>query len=448
MKNVKITYIGGGSQQWALRLMADLALSEKLSGRLVLYDIDHAAALKNKEISAQIFGKPGAVGKFAVDVEETLEAALKDADFVVISIEPGPTEKRFIDLKIPEKYGICQTVGDTTGPGGIARAIRSIPTMADFAHAIMAVCPDAWVINYTNPMAWCTGALYAAEPGIKALGCCHEVFHTQEMLAKWIAETYKVDMPTRHDIKLDISGVNHFTFATDAVWKGKSVLQDFADSMKAGEPEVLSKNALDREANEDWFTSEFKVAEDFLARFGVLGAAGDRHLAEFVPWYLSSKQEINSWGVCVTPYEWRVKRSQNPDEARQKYLEEDLSPSGEEGVVLLEALAGATDELVRTNFNMPNMGQNPDAPVGAIVESYGLISENKVEPITCGILPSAVQALEDRNLEIQQLVLDGVMNKDKDMIFAGFAIDPLNAISPRASRALFEEIWQALEMDY
>ena len=448
MKQVKITYIGGGSQQWALRLMADLALSDKLTGSLVLYDIDHAAALKNKEISARIFNKPGARSRFVVEVEESLDEALKGADFVVISIEPGPTEKRFIDLKIPEKYGIYQTVGDTTGPGGIARAVRSIPTMAEFARHIMAVCPDAWVINYANPMAWCTGALYAAAPDIKALGCCHEVFHTQEMLAKWIARAYKVDLPSRQDIKLDISGVNHFTFATDAVWKGRSILAEFAAAMTEDEPESLSRIALEREAKEDWFTSEFKIAEDFLARFGVLGAAGDRHLAEFVPWYLSSKAEINSWGVCMTPYEWRIKRANTPDEARQKYLEADLAPSGEEGVLLLEALAGATDELVRTNFNMPNIGQNPDAPVGAIVESYGLIAKNKVEPIGCGILPAAVQALEDRVLKIQQLVLDGVMNRDREMVFAGFAIDPLNTISPRAARAMFDEIWGALALDW
>ncbi len=414
MKQVKITYIGGGSQQWAPRLMADLALSDKLTGSLVLYDIDHAAALKNKEISARIFNKPGARSRFVVEVEESLDEALKGADFVVISIEPGPTEKRFIDLKIPEKYGIYQTVGDTTGPGGIARAIRSIPTMAEFARHIMAVCPDAWVINYTNPMAWCTGALYAAEP----------------------------------DIKLDISGVNHFTFATDAVWKGRSILAEFAAAMTEDEPEALSRIALEREAKEDWLTSKFKIAEDFLARFGVLGAAGDRHLAEFVPWYLSSKAEINSWGVCMTPYEWRIKRANTPDEARQKYLEADLAPSGEEGVLLLEALAGAMDELVRTNFNMPNIGQNPDAPVGAIVESYGLIAKNRVEPIGCGILPTAVQALEDRVLKIQQLVLDGVMNRDREMIFAGFAIDPLNTISPRAARAMFDEIWGALALDW
>ncbi|TPW29706.1 alpha-galactosidase [Martelella alba] len=448
MKDIKITYIGGGSQQWALHLMADLALSKSLSGVLTLYDIDNAAALKNQEISKNIFGRPEATGKFTVEVEADLDTALKGSDFVVISIEPGPIEKRFIDLKIPEKYGIYQSVGDTTGPGGIARAIRSVPVMADFAHHIMAVCPDAWVINYTNPMAWCTGALFAAEPDIKAVGCCHEVFHTQEMLCRWVRDTYKVDLPKRHDIVLDISGVNHFTFATEAMWNGKSILAEFKDKQPANDREQLKKNALAREAEENWFDCDFRVATDFLNRFGVLGAAGDRHLAEFVPFYLTSKEELNSWGVAMTPYEWRVRRTKEQDKARQAFLDADLKPSGEEGVLMIEALAGAEGAVCRTQCNLPNKGQNRDAEVGAIVESYGRVSFNKIEPIACGVLPAAVQSLEDRNLTIQKIVLDGIMAEDKAKIYEGFAIDPLVSLSSAGNAQLFEELWTALEVPF
>ena len=445
MKNVKIAYIGGGSQQWALHLMADLALSKSLSGSLVLYDINNEAAEKNRELSKDIFSRPEATAKFVVDVEPDLDRALAGADFVVISIEPGPTENRFIDLKIPEKYGIHQSVGDTTGPGGIARAIRSIPVMADFANHIMAVCPDAWVINYTNPMAWCTAALVAAQPNIKAVGCCHEVFHTQEMLGRWVSETYNVPLPARHDIKLDISGVNHFTFATGIHWNGKDIFEEFKASMKEMDPEELTQNALKREEEEAWFDSDFQIAQDLLKHFGVLGAAGDRHLAEFVPWYLKSKEEINRWGVLLTPYEWRIKRQASQDEARQKFIESDLHPSGEEGVLMIEALSGATTAPCRTQVNMPNTGQNNFAPMGSIVESYGLISENKIETISCGILPAPVQSLVSRNLTVQGLVLEGVMNNDKAKIFEGFMIDPLVANAPRDCEAMFEEIWTALE---
>ena len=445
MKNVKIAYIGGGSQQWALHLMADLALSKTLSGSLVLYDINNEAAEKNKEVSKHIFSRPEATGKFEVEVEPDLDRALAGADFVVISIEPGPTENRFIDLKIPEKYGIYQSVGDTTGPGGIARAIRSIPVMADFANHIMDVCPDAWVINYTNPMAWCTAALVAAQPNIKAVGCCHEVFHTQEMLCKWVSEHYDVPLPARHDIKLDIAGVNHFTFATGAQWNGKDIFEEFKSAMKPLDVDTLKANAANRTKEELWFDSDFEIAKDLFKRFGVLGAAGDRHLAEFIPWYIKSGEELNSWGVVLTPYEWRVKRQASQDEARQEFLDADLKPSGEEGVLMIEALSGAADKPCRTQVNMPNTGQNNFAPLGSIVESYGLVSENKIETVSCGILPAAVQSLVSRNLTVQGLVLEGVMENDKDKIFSGFMIDPLVANSPRDCEALFEELWTALE---
>ncbi|MBB4123220.1 alpha-galactosidase [Martelella radicis] len=448
MEDVKITYIGGGSQQWALHLMADLALSKSLSGTLTLYDIDNEAAEKNKEISANIFGRPEANAKFKVEVEPDLDTALKGSDFVVISIEPGPTEKRFIDLKIPEKYGIFQSVGDTIGPGGMARAVRSLPVMADFAHHIMAVCPDAWVINYTNPMTWCTAALFEAEPEIKAVGCCHEVFHTQEMLGRWVRDHYKVDLPKRHDIVLDISGVNHFTFATRAMWNGQDILGEFEKSLPALSPEQLTKNALEREAEENWFDCDFRVATDFLKRFGVLGAAGDRHLAEFVPWYLKSKEELNSWGVAITPYEWRVRRSKEQDKARKAFLEADLKPSGEEGVKMIEALAGADGATCRTQCNLPNIGQNDFAPEGHIVESYGLISKNKIEPVACGVLPESVQSLESRIMTVQGYILEGIMNEDKATVYEGFALDPLNSLTSRKSEELFDELFEALEVNW
>ena len=125
--------------------------------------------------------------------------ALRGADFVVLSIEPGPTEARYADLVIPAKYGILQPVGDTTGPGGIARALRAVPIYTDFALKIERYCPKAWVINYTNPMTLCMAALYAATPKIKAFGCCHEVFHTQKRLAGLVAAWTGISpTPTRH----------------------------------------------------------------------------------------------------------------------------------------------------------------------------------------------------------------------------------------------------------
>lgn len=445
MKNVRIAYIGGGSQAWALHLMSDLALQNKLQGELVLHDIDHAAAEKNQQISSDIFNREEAIGRFEVLVEHDLEKALKGSDFVVISIEPGDIEMRYADLEIPAKYGILQSVGDTVGPGGIARAIRSIPTMTHFAHKIMEHCPEAWVINYTNPMSWCTAALYAAEPGIKAVGCCHEVFGTQEMIADWVAKKYDVETPTRHDIKLDISGVNHFTFATKAIWKGKDLMPELAREPRL-DPAIASNNALVRKEKENWFESDHQVAFDFLRRFGALGAAGDRHLAEFVSWFLTSEEEMHSWGTLLTPYEWRVRRTHTQDEARQKFLQKDLEPSGEEGVLLITALAGEGE--CRTQVNMPNRGQNTAVPHGTLVESYGLVSENRIETQLCGQLPDSIQALIDTNASVQKLVLEGVMKRDKSLILAGLRLDPLVNLPSEKVESMFNEMCKHMDIDW
>jgi len=150
-----------------------------------------------------------------------LPEALRGADFVVISTEPGPISMRYADLVIPERFGLLQPVGDTTGPGGILRALRAIPEYIGFAQATGEHCPKAWVINYTNPMTLCTAALHAGFPGIKAFGCCHEVFHTQTRLAQLVAKWFSVEPPVRQAIRLDIAGVNHFTWATAAAWQGR-----------------------------------------------------------------------------------------------------------------------------------------------------------------------------------------------------------------------------------
>nr|HPN85325.1 alpha-glucosidase/alpha-galactosidase [Victivallales bacterium] len=215
---IKIAYIGGGSRYWARELVGDLALCPHICGELALYDLDYEAALKNIEVANEIFNRPASRTKFKVTVAKKAQDALKGADFVICSIEPGPTQMRYADLEIPAKYGIVQTVGDSTGPGGIVRALRSIPIKMHYARLVMKYCPKAWVINYTNPMTLCTAAFYAADPKIKAFGCCHEVFGTQRFLVEKVNEWFGAEDVKRQDIILDIAGVNHFTFATSATW--------------------------------------------------------------------------------------------------------------------------------------------------------------------------------------------------------------------------------------
>ena len=170
-EGVKIAYIGGGSRGWAWNLMSDLVNCDDMSGDVYLYDIDFEAAQHN-EIIGNLYNKcEGAKSVWNYHAAKTPAEALTGADFVVISILPGTFDEMESDVHAPEKYGIYQAVGDTSGPGGIVRAMRTVPMYEEIANYIKEYCPQAWVINYTNPMTLCVKTLYRVFPEIKAFGC-------------------------------------------------------------------------------------------------------------------------------------------------------------------------------------------------------------------------------------------------------------------------------------
>lgn len=439
---IKIAYIGGGSRYWARLVMTDLALCLHLTGEIALYDIDYEAALRNVARAQEIYGHPDARTTFAVNAYETSEEALADADFVFLSILPGPMWMFANDLDIPAKYGILQTVGDTTGPGGISRALRTVPIYVDYAHQIMELCPDAWVINYTNPMTLCTAALYAAEPDIKAFGCCHEVFGTQEMLAGLVNGYLDAPRPKRQDIKTDIAGVNHFTFATRATWDGYDLFPLLEAHMEQ-EGFWMDRTPWSLMAKERglWFSSQKLVAFDFLRRFGALGAAGDRHLAEFVPWYLISEENLHRYGVILTPSSFRLGTWQPPQNAPRPQAATGLVHSGEEGVVQMLALLGV--EPLDTNVNLPNVGQLAALPLGAVVETNAQFRKDSLAPVVPKSLPFGVEILVRRVIDVQQMTLDAALYQDKDLAFQALLNDPLCRISVDQAWDMFNELLAA-----
>ncbi|MBO4298116.1 MAG: alpha-glucosidase/alpha-galactosidase, partial [Clostridia bacterium] len=163
-KDLNIAYIGGGSRDWAWCFMRDLALEEQMEGAIRLYDIDREAAENNAIIGNLISGLPNAKARWRYTAVDSLREALIGADFVIISILPGTFDEMESDVHAPEKYGVYQAVGDTVGPGGCIRSLRAIPMFVTFAEAIRQYAPDAWVLNFTNPMAQCVAALYAVYP--------------------------------------------------------------------------------------------------------------------------------------------------------------------------------------------------------------------------------------------------------------------------------------------
>ena len=224
--SLKIAYIGGGSRDWARKLMIDLALCADLTGEVVLYDIDMDLARLNEQLGNWIHAsrQPGVVSRWQYRAVSTLRETLHEADFVIISIQPGSQELMRDKIALAEEYGLFYPVGDTTGAPGLIRGLRSASIYKAFAQVLATYCPKAWIINYTNPMTICTRTLTRVAPELRVFGCCHEVFWTQHMLARVAAQYLDIDEPARDEIRVNVLGINHFTWIDQATYQGQDLL--------------------------------------------------------------------------------------------------------------------------------------------------------------------------------------------------------------------------------
>lgn len=443
-KKVKIAYIGGGSRAWAHNLMNDLALDGDIGGEVRLYDIDFEGAKINEKIGNALSAREDVKGKWAYKAYEKIGDALTGADFVVISILPGTFDEMESDVHLPEEYGIYQPVGDTTGPGGIVRALRCLPMFRDIALAIKEYCPTAWVINFTNPMSTCVKTLYKTFPEIKAFGCCHEVFGTQKLLAKILEEKFGIKA-TRDEIRVNIVGVNHFTFLTEAKYKGMDLLPVY-NAYIDEHPDGLEQSVEAKHwANGAYLTKEL-VKFTLFKRYGVIAAAGDRHLAEFCPgkWFLESKDMVeNQYGFSLTTVAWRKTELKQRKQRALDYFNGkpfELRDTGEETVRQIKALLGLGDFV--TNVNIPNVGQVENNPYGAIVETNAFFSGDSVKPVHGGVIPADLNALIMRIIEEQEAVVDAALSGDYEKAFVIFLNNPNMCLNADKARELFDRMLQ------
>ncbi|HKL74069.1 MAG TPA: alpha-glucosidase/alpha-galactosidase [Clostridia bacterium] len=467
MKNVNIAYIGGGSKNWAQKYFSDLLLQDKLGGVIRLYDIDVKAAKLNEKYYAKMVvdNKDTIKSTWECVVESDIDKALTGADIVLISILPYSLHNMRYDVHYAEKYGIYQPVGDTVGPGGYSRALRTLSAFKFFGEKIKENCPDAWVINYTNPMSMCVNALFASFPEIKAFGCCHEVFSSQKLICgvldmynaldadgqkAFLASDfkgvkaalarsgkkftdYKHPKTDRHEIYTNVQGINHFTFINEATFKGEDVMpiyKAFVPMFKANRRSFL-KNI---------------VKFDIFERYGVFGAAGDRHLSEFIPEnYLPiGKKHYGTTGFILTTVTNRLFR----DFIRRKQLsllansniKIKIKPSGEEGVLQLIALNGLGDLV--SNVNIPNQGQAPGLPANTAVETNAKFTDNKIEPMNAGEIEN--DFIRDRvtvHAENQRDYIKAFFAKDKEGLRKVFMRDPsVSRLSEDKQSKLFDEL--------
>lgn len=444
MKDIKIAYLGGGSKQWARVFMTDLALADDMTGEIALYDIDMEAAIRNKKIGDQINLSPNTISKWNYEVYNNIEDVLNNATFVVISILPGTFEEMRSDVHAPEKYGIYQSVGDTAGPGGVLRSMRTVPIYEYFAKQIQEHCPTAWVINFTNPMSICTKTLYDVFPQIKAFGCCHEVFHTQDFLCDILKEETGIEAK-RHEIFTDVIGINHFTWITSAKYKNIEIT-DYLDSYIDKFYEV---GHYEHGNADDYKTYPFayanRVKMDMYKRYGVLGAAGDRHLVEFMnnSWYLNSKEQVEKWKYALTTVDFRIKQQQERVEESERFAQGiqqiEVKKSDEEAVDIMRALLGITTKI--SNVNLPNVGQMPGYPLGAIVETNAVFSNDCVKPIAAKSLPLGATNLVLRALYNVEESYLGIKERNLNTFFSSFIHQPLcSTLTIEEAKALFKEM--------
>ena len=446
VEDLTIAYIGGGSRGWAWGFMTDIAMDEQICGEVRLYDIDRAAAEKNRIIGEKISAHPDARSRWRYTVAETLQQALTGADFVVISILPGTFDEMESDVHLPARVGVYQSVGDTVGAGGFMRAMRTLPMFAGFARAIREWAPDAWVINYTNPMPLCMRTLYEVYPGIHAFGCCHEVFGTQKLLCAMLEDMRGIRDVKRQDLYTTVTGINHFTWLTEASYRGMDLMPLYREFAQK-----YWKEGFEQGQDNNWMNSHFNCAHrvkfDLFLRYGAIAAAGDRHLAEFLPpWYLKDAETAHQWKFSLTPVSWRKEDLKNRLARSERLVsgEEELTlkPSGEEGHLLLKALLGLGD--VVSNVNIPNAGQIPNLPMGAVVETNALFGRNRIQPVCAGPVPANILPLVARHVYNQENTLQAALRCDRQLGFTTFMNDPqLGAVSLEDGQKLFDDMLEA-----
>ena len=419
----QVTIVGGGSYQWAPELMADLFGTPALAGlHLVLQDIDPAPLPKMEALAHKLDDAMGA--KATVATTTDLGAALDGADFVLVCISTGGFRSMAVDLDVPAAHGITQTVGDTVGPGGINRALRNIPVLVGIGKAMEEHCPDAWLLNITNPMTCLTRSV-CRETGIKTVGLCHEVGNFCMDLA--IALGRPMDA-----VSCAVTGVNHFPVLTRLEVDGADgfdVLRQLVDEVGGlaslapypgrPEPEMFSKLH---------FAERHLFKLTLLDRWGTFPAAGDRHIAEFVSFALTPESDWGAaYNIALSPISRREEHQAGYVADVDAWLAgtKDLQTwqSGELPSPLIQALLSG--EPFEAPVNIPNAGQAPQLPPDVVLESICVVDGDGIRGRDVSVLPAPYDEIVRRHVATQELTIEAALRGDRALAAEAFALDPL-----------------------
>lgn len=439
-KRMVIAYIGGGSVNFGWKLFSELA-AEELCAEVRLYDVDKQLSLANETIGNKLRENPDCKGDIIYISSETPEDALKNADVVLLSFTEGTMEETVAEIHLPETYGIYQAVGEQTGPSGIIRALKTLPSYIKYTGLIKEICPDAWVINLTNPMSVCMKMMYEVFPKIKLFGSTNELFPALDLLADICEKELGVHQIRRRDIKYNLLGISGFSWFDEISCDGQDIMPIFRRYAEKYYGTGYEIKPNEHKVNP--FASANKIKFDLFLRYGCIPAVPDRLAADFCPpWYLSSPKTISSWKFSQTTVNY-LKKLKLDKISRVKPLmngNEFLKVGGgtTECAMQIRALAGLGNLI--TNVCMKNTGQVENLPIGAIVHTNALISKNSVRPVAAGRLTDEIYGLTIRHVVNQDIIVKAVREKDLDIAFNAFLNDPLVSVDLNDATELYKEM--------
>lgn len=405
---VKICFIGAGSTIFAKNVLGDAMLTPSLQdAEIALYDIDEKR-LKESELMLQTINKNSNQNRANIQSFSDRKEALKDANFVINAIQVGGYKpSTVIDFEIPKKYGLQQTIGDTTGIGGIFRGLRTLPVMFDIAKDMEEVCPDAWLLNYTNPMAILTMGMLKATK-IKTVGLCHSVQVCVPELFEHlgIKDQYNLD-----EFQWKIAGINHMAWLLEINRNGK----DFY-------PEIRSLAAKIADPHKD------SVRFELMKHFGYYITESSEHNAEYHPYFIKKNypELIDQLQIPLDEYlrrcvkqiaDWELQRE---DIVNNGSLEH--TRSREYASYIMDAITTGTPTMIAGN--VLNKGLITNLPENCCVEVPCLVDKNGVQPTYVGDLPTQLAALNRTNINVQELTVEAAMTLEKDKIYQAALMDP------------------------
>jgi len=414
----KIAIIGAGSVVFTRNLCNDILLTPALQdSTIALMDIDPDRLAQARNLANAIVEQRSADAQ----VEATTERrqAVQDADYIITTFQQGGLDAYELDIKIPQRYGVEQCVGDTLGPGGVFRALRTIPVLLDLCDDMDAVAPDALLLNYVNPMAANCWAVDAAT-GRPCVGLCHSVQHTRELLAGWVDVPYD-------EVVFECAGINH---------------QAWFLAFRRGEEDLYPQvwEAIERP---EVYAQE-PVRIELMETFGYFVTESSGHASEYVPYFRKTaemvnedlvprfKDHVNHWfdfgrtgGYLRFCFERFAEYQEEYRQLLEGIKELPAERTREYGSYIVEAME--TNEPTRIHGNVPNQGLIDNLPQGCCVEVPCLVDGNGIQPTKVGALPPQLAAVNRTNVNVQALIVEAALSGNVDAVIHAVALDPLTA---------------------